>query len=315
MTSGTPDAEARRNLLSYRLDWNQVDEGHLRQLIALARDEDLLGSGWKQVRGQALGGDPTTAMLPLGSTNRFDLRARQAMVPCGLPLIPIILDVYRCSAVFEPSVSDGQPVEAGTTLGQIAGPVTDILTSERVVLNFLQRLSGVATHTLRYVEALKDSPTRLLDTRKMTPGFRALEKYAVACAGGWNHRFGLFDRILIKDNHLAAAGIETSLLLTQFVRHARAAAPNLRVQVEVDRLDQIGPVLDAGVDCILLDNFTNGELEKAVALIGQQAATEASGGITLERIPSLAFLGLDFISTGAPVHQSQWVDIGLDWHR
>jgi nicotinate-nucleotide pyrophosphorylase (carboxylating) len=197
-----------------------------------------------------------------------------------------------------------------------------MLAAERIILNFLQRLGGVATQTRRYVDALGKSRTRLLDTRKTTPGYRMLEKYAVACGGGWNHRLGLFDRVMLKDNHLALLGLaETSTSLrsptrlAEAVAAARRNAPDLPVEVEVDMIQQIPPVLAAGADVILLDNFAPAQLKKALELIGGRAFTEASGGITLKTLPRLADLGLDFASTGALVHQSVWVDIGLDWRR
>jgi nicotinate-nucleotide pyrophosphorylase (carboxylating) len=196
-------------------------------------------------------------------------------------------------------------------LATLSGDPRTLLTAERVILNFLQRLSGVATQTHRYVEALGATRTRLLDTRKTTPGYRMLEKYAVACGGGWNHRLGLFDRVMLKDNHLALLGATGGLAAA--VAAAKRAAPELPVEIEVDLLAQIPPALAAGADVLLLDNFTPAQLRRAVALIGGRTFTEASGGITLKNLPRLAGLGLDFISTGALVHHSVWADIGLDW--
>ena len=218
----------------------------------------------------------------------------------------------------QPRKRDGARVEAGEVLATLHGNPRTLLGAERIVLNFIQRLSGVATETRRYVEALGEGRTRLLDTRKTTPGYRMLEKYAVACGGGWNHRLGLFDRVMLKDNHLALLGFagergEEETRLEEAVQRARKAAPDLPVEVEVDRVDQIPPVLAAGADVILLDNFPPARLRRAIELIRGRAFTEASGGITLKALPRLAGLGLDFISTGALVHQSVWVDIGLDW--
>jgi nicotinate-nucleotide pyrophosphorylase (carboxylating) len=174
-------------------------------------------------------------------------------------------------------------------------------------------LSGIATQTQEYVAQLKNSATRLVDTRKTTPGFRLLEKISVAAGGGWNHRLGLYDQVLIKDNHLAAAGATAGQALADAVRHIRLTRPDLIIECEVDSPSQIDPVLDAGADIILLDNFTTTELIDAVKHINGRALTEASGGITLQRIPEIAHIGLDFISTGALVHQSVWCDVGLDW--
>ena len=196
---------------------------------------------------------------------------------------------------------------------ELTGPSGPLLQAERILLNFLQHLSGVATETRNYVDALKGSETVLLDTRKTLPGYRVLQKYAFACGGGHNHRIGLFDRVMLKDNHLAVAGATGGDRLTETVRLARTACADLAIEVEVDTLEQIPPVLEAGADIILLDNFSSEELKEAITLINGRACTEASGGIQIDTLPALGSLGLDFISTGAPVHQSKWKDIGLDW--
>ncbi len=297
--------------LHHRVRWTDLDPAHLRRLVASARDEDLAGAGLK--RPLARSGDVTTAGQCLTGRGTAALVARQEMVVCGLGLASMVLAAYGRGATVKPLVSDGDVVPAGSLLAVVSGPSRLLLPAERVLLNFLQRLSGIATTTRRHVLALGDSPTRLLDTRKTTPGWRMLEKYAVACGGSDNHRLGLFDRVMLKDNHLAAAGATAGERLAAAVRRASAAAPELPIEVEVDALGQIPPVLEAGADVILLDNFTVPQLRRAVALIGDQAFTEASGGVTLASLPKLAQLGLDFISTGALVHHSVWVDIGLDW--
>ena len=299
--------------LHTRLAWSDLDETYLRQLVGLAKIEDLAGAGLA-VRPERLG-DVTSALMPEGSTGAALLAAREPMVVCGLPLVSLVLDAYGSGCRFEPSVTDGTAVAASTILGRLSGPATALLQAERVLLNFIQRLSGIASETRRYVEALGDSPTALLDTRKTTPGYRVLEKYAFACGGGYNHRIGLFDRVMLKDNHLEVAGATGGARLTEAVKLARTAVPELPVEVEVDRIDQIEPVLEAEADIILLDNFSPVALKEAVVLIAGRAYTEASGGITLATIPELGALGLDFISTGAPVHKSTWKDIGLDWER
>jgi nicotinate-nucleotide pyrophosphorylase (carboxylating) len=302
--------EARRAALCSRLSWEAIDPEALRPLLVLARAEDLEGHGLR--RRPERTGDPSTALLPPGARGRATLVARHPLVACGLPLVPLVAEVYGGGFLLREPVADGTPLDAGQSLGWLEGNVGAILTAERVLLNFLQRLSGVATETARHVAALGPTSTRLLDTRKTTPGFRLLEKYAVACGGGWNHRLGLYDRFMLKDNHLAVSGLSGESL-ADLVRRARAEAVGLPVEVEVDRLEQIPPVLDAGADVIMLDNFDDDALREALALIGARAATEASGGITLARLPRLASLELDFISTGATVHQARWVDIGLDW--
>jgi len=299
--------------IARQLGWEDLDPEAIRQLVELARDEDLCG------RGLALKplveGDVTSKVLQAGNEPASArLTARVELVACGLPLVQMVLDSYGTEARFEPACPDGTHCLKGSTLGQLHGPSRHLLEAERVLLNFLQKLSGVASLTRTYVEALGDSHTRLLDTRKTTPGFRVLEKYAVACGGGFNHRIGLFDRVMLKDNHLAADSSTSGEALTRLVRRAREQSPGLVVELEVDHLDQIPPALEAGVDVILLDNFSRHDLVAAVGLVGHQAATEASGGITLETLPELAFIGLDFISTGATIHQSTWKDIGLDWN-
>jgi nicotinate-nucleotide pyrophosphorylase (carboxylating) len=313
-------AAAAMESLVRRLQWEDLDLAHLRRFVEMAREEDLAGLGL-QPRPKVTG-DRSTASLP--ATNRLgeaDLVAREPMVVCGLPLVPLILNVYGGQARAQLRKRDGATADAGDVLATVSGDPRILLSAERVMLNFLQRLSGVATQTRRYVDALGRGRTRLLDTRKTTPGYRMMEKYAVACGGGWNHRLGLFDRVMLKDNHLALLGLgersakggNPGTALAEAVERARKAAPDLAVEVEVDRLDQIPPVLAAGADVIMLDNFPLPRLRRALELIRGRAFTEASGGITLRSLPRLAGLGLDFVSTGALVHQSVWVDIGLDW--
>jgi len=300
--------------LCQRLAWTDLDPEALRTLILLARAEDLGGWGLRTRRRPRRAGDVTTAAVVDRGRGRAELRARRPMVVCGLPLARLVLREYGGGrARLVPAVDDGAHVAAGALLGTIEGPSSDLLQAERVLLNFLQRLSGIATHTAAHVRALGRSRTRLLDTRKTTPGQRMLEKYAVGCGGAWNHRLGLFDRVMIKDNHLAATGATRGDRLATAVATARARAPGLAIEVEVDALDQLPPVLEAGADIVLLDNFTLPQLRRAVALVDGRAHTEASGGITLGTLPRLGGLGLDFISSGALVHQSTWIDIGLDW--
>ncbi len=321
--------------LIQRLRWDDLDPGHLRRLVAMARDEDLAGLGlWRRARRT---GDLSTECLQAPARpGAAALVAREPLVACGLRLVPLILSVFGGRAAAQSSVRDGAAVPAGARLATLHGDVRVLLAAERTMLNFLQRLAGIATHTRRHVDALGPGRTRLLDTRKTTPGHRMLEKYAVACGGGWNHRLGLFDRVMLKDNHLAVLGAVRpenrkvqgpgskvhgpwsmvhgpSAALTAAVAAARRLAPEAPVEVEVDRCNQIPGALAAGADVILLDNFTGPQLRRAVALIRGRAFTEASGGVTLRALPRLAGLGLDFVSTGALVHHSVWVDIGLDW--
>lgn len=298
--------------LLHRLTWDDLDVAYLRRLVEIARDEDLAGLGLRQ-RPADPGDHSTACLLAAPRVSTAHLVARERMTVCGLPLLSLILSTYGPGrAEVQLRTRDGTQLDRGDVLATFTGDPATLLTAERVALNFVQRLSGIATLTRRYVDALGEGRTRLLDTRKTTPGYRMLEKYAVACGGGWNHRLGLFDRVMLKDNHLALLG-STDDLATAVAR-ARRHAPELPVEVEVDRLDQIPPVLTAGADVILLDNFPLEALRAALALINGRALTEASGGITLNTLPALAGLGLDFISTGALVHQSTWVDIGLDWN-
>ena len=300
-----------RDTLLSQLQWTDLDADYLRQLVGLAKIEDLAGAGLA-ARPERLG-DVTTALMPEGATGSARLTAREPMVVCGLGLVQLALDAYGAGCQFEANIQDGGRVASGEVLGTLSGPSDALLQAERILLNFLQHLSGIATETRRYVDALQGSDTVLLDTRKTLPGYRVLQKYAFACGGGYNHRIGLFDRVMLKDNHLAVAGATGGDRLTDTVRLARSACADLPIEVEVDTLEQIPPVIAAGADIILLDNFSQADLRTAIELIDGRACTEASGGIQIDTLAALGGLGLDFISTGAPVHQSTWKDIGLDW--
>jgi nicotinate-nucleotide pyrophosphorylase (carboxylating) len=215
------------------------------------------------------------------------------------------------SCAIEFTVEEGAVAEKGTVLGTVTGPTRALLTGERTALNFLQRLSGIATLTRRYVDALAGTQLVLLDTRKTVPGHRALEKAAVRAGGGRNHRFALFDGVLIKDNHLAAVGS-----ITDAVRRARARAPALtRIEVEVIDLPGAMEAAAAGADVILLDNMDDVAIADCVRAVGGRARIEVSGGITLERLPRVALTGADYVSVGALTHQAQAVDISLELRR
>lgn len=294
-----------------RLAWQDLDRDYLRQLVGLAKIEDLAGAGLAN-RPQRLG-DVTTALMPEGATGHAQLTAREPLILCGLGLVSAVLDSYGSDGHFDAKTRDGDSLQKGDVIGILSGSSSALLQAERVLLNFLQHLSGIATETRRYVDALGESTTALLDTRKTLPGYRVLQKYAFACGGGYNHRIGLFDRVMLKDNHLAVAGATGGNRLTETVALAVNTCKDLAIEVEVDTLEQIPPVIEAGADIILLDNFSIGELRRAIDLIDGRACSEASGGIQIDTLPALGELGLDFISTGAPIHQSTWKDIGLDW--
>lgn len=298
-----------------RITWDDLDKNYLESLVRTARAEDIEGLGLA-VKPKVAADITTRSLTPSIKTKTY-LCARRDMVVCGMELAQIILKVYEeASDDFECKLTalakDGDKVGKGAKLGIVEGSARVILQAERIMLNFLQRLSGVATETAKYVAALGDSPTKLLDTRKTTPSLRVLEKYAFACGGGFNHRIGLFDRVMLKDNHLAAADAAKGESLANAVRTARAKNAGYAIEVEVDALEQIPPVLEAKADVIMLDNFTKDDIAKAVEMIGDRAWTEISGGVTLESIGELGKLGADFISTAAPIHSSKWIDIGLD---
>lgn len=307
----TTERRYTREDLCTRLKWEDLDTDYLRQLIGLAKIEDLAGAGLAK-RPERLG-DMTTALMPERARGHARLVARGPLVVCGLGMVELTLEAYGEGCEFEAACRDGDLLQRGEVIGTLQGEASAMLQAERVLLNFIQHLSGIATETRSYVDALGTSETVLLDTRKTLPGYRVLQKYAFACGGGVNHRIGLFDRVMLKDNHLEVAGATGGSRLAEAVALARQSCGDLPIEVEVDRMEQIQPVLDAGADIIMLDNFSLEELRSAVELIGGAACTEASGGIERESLPALAQIGLDFISTGAPVHQSRWKDIGLDW--
>ena len=278
----------------------QIDRGAL-ALIELALAEDI-GSG-----------DITTlATVPASrqATGRF--LVKQAGVISGLAVVSAVYERVDPTVVVEPLVADGTAVEPGTVVATVSGPAQALLSGERVALNFLQRLSGVATVTAEYTRAVAGTKARIIDTRKTTPGMRTLQKQAIRDGGGHNHRLGLADGILIKDNHLAAIG--TPDRIAQAVSAARERAPHtLKVEVEVTSLDELQQALDAGADVILLDNMDSTTMAEAVRITNGRALLEASGGITLDTIRAIAETGVDLISVGALTHSAPALDISLDF--
>jgi nicotinate-nucleotide pyrophosphorylase (carboxylating) len=254
-------------------------------------------------------GDITSAAtIPAGARADAVIAARQPGVIAGLALAEAAFRRMDAALSFDPHLSDGSRVEPSAIVARISGNARAILSAERVALNFLGRLSGVATLTRRYVDAVAHTRARITCTRKTTPGLRALEKYAVRCGGGANHRFGLDDAMLIKDNHVAVSGG-----VAEAVRRAKACAGHLvKIEVEVDTLDQLEEALAAGAEAILLDNMPPATLRQAVAMTGGRAVLEASGGITLDTVAAVAETGVDYISSGAITHSAPALDLGLD---
>ena len=273
----------------------------LENLCRTALAEDI-GSGDATTLAVISGDLITTALL----------QTREDCVCAGLPVAEAVFHELDSQVDFQAVAKEGQFCRSGQTLARINGQARALLTGERTALNFLQRLCGIATMARRYVDAVGGRKTKILDTRKTTPGLRFLEKYAVTAGGGQNHRMGLYDRIMIKDNHRELAGLEGPGGILRAVKACRQLYPNLEIEVEADSLDDVSAALEAGAGIILLDNMTDVEIAAAVTLIRGRALAEASGGITLDRIPAIAAAGVDFISVGALTHSVRSIDIGLD---
>jgi nicotinate-nucleotide pyrophosphorylase (carboxylating) len=316
----------------HQLSWSPQIEEDLRRIVRLAVYEDLdRAYDWT-----------TVSLVPEGSTVAANVVARQAGTIAGLAAAPVVLDEMDIRAEWEPRISDGQQVAAGTVLATIRGPARDLLTSERTILNILGRLAGIATLTRQYVDAIAGTKAHIYDTRKTTPGWRRLEKYAVHCGGGRNHRTGLFDAVLIKDNHLALGRqlsspslrdgqdlpMESAICFTpaEAVARARrfvleslasnAQAAAMIVEVEVDSLAQLAQVLPAAPDIVLLDNMAPALLREAVAMRDKLAPLvelEASGGVNLKTVRRIAEAGVERISVGALTHSAINLDVALDW--
>lgn len=255
-------------------------------------------------------GDVTSqATIPAERQAKLQIRARQAGVICGMDVARLSFAAVDEQIEFVAQVQDGERVTAGTVLAIISGNARHLLTAERTALNFLTHLSGIATATQQIVDSVAEHPAQITCTRKTIPGLRTLQKYAVRCGGGRNHRLGLDDAILIKDNHIAIAGdIQTAIKQAQdFAGHL------IPIEVEVDTLEQLQLALDAGVNLVLLDNMSPDTLREAVAMCQGHAKTEASGGITPETVQAAAKTGVDFIAMGYLTHSTTALDIGLDF--
>lgn len=269
------------------------------EAIRIALDEDL-----------GLSGDITTnATVAPGVKAEAVIAARKPGVIAGLALAEAAFHAVDPKTHFSAEINDGESVKPGAVIAHISGEARALLTAERVALNFLGRLSGIATLTRRYVDAVQGTQAKIIDTRKTTPGLRAFEKYAVRCGGGFNHRVGLFDAVLIKDNHIVAAGS-----ITAAIRAARAAVGHMaKIEVEVDTLAQLEIAMREKIDCVLLDNMKPAELSKAVKIVAGRCLTEASGGVNLDTVREIAELGVDLISVGALTHSASVLDLGLDF--
>ena len=256
-----------------------------------------------------LGDITTNATVAAETKAEAAIAARKPGVVSGLQLAEAAFRALDPHVAFEIVTADGGTISAGSVIARVKGNARAILTAERVALNFMGRMSGIATLTRRYSDAIKGTNAKIADTRKTTPGLRAFEKYAVRCGGGQNHRTGLFDAVLIKDNHIVAAGG-----LSKAIEAARSLAGHMvKIEVEVDTLEQLKEVLGHKVDAVLLDNMSPATLIKAVKLVGGRCLTEASGGVNLDTVRAIAETGVDLISVGALTHSAPVLDLGLDF--
>ena len=319
MTASPQPSAASSSAPPCRPDFRQShwDDGLARHVAALA-------AGWF---AEDLGNEcdwTSVGLIDPGARSRLAVVARSQGVVAGLPAAAVAAAGAGAGLAFEPLAHDGDMVAAGTRIALLEGPTRGVLAAERVLLNLLGRMAGVATATRRLVDAVAGTGCRVYDTRKTVPGWRLLDKYAVRMGGGWNHRMGLFDAILIKDNHLAAlaaAGIDPAAAVTRARSFVAATFPLERarrmvVEIEIDSPSQLEPVLRAGPDIVLLDNMSLGELRECVGIRGRVAADvvlEASGGIAVDTVGDVARTGVNRVSTGWPTHHAPWLDVALDW--
>ena len=270
-------------------------------IVRLALEEDFVDS------------DVTTNILvPSDSTTSATIVAKESLTLAGIPLLEKIFELLDSSVVVQAHRIDGETIQAGEVVASLHGSTKSILTGERAALNFLQHLSGVATLTKAFCDTIREYPTKILDTRKTTPGLRRLEKWAVTMGSGINHRMSLSDGILIKDNHIAAARVQ-GLNLEEVVRKAVERAPKaLQIEVEVETREQAQHAIDAGAHILLLDNMSLDEMRRVVRMAKGRALTEASGGIELAKVRAVAETGVDFISSGALTHSVRALDINME---
>jgi len=292
--------------------WQALDKMDVESLLAAALFEDT-----------EMHGDLTSlALVPHNAHGSATIVARTAGIVAGMPLVPLIVSRVDPELAWELALEDGAELACGSVVGSLRGPADSLLIAERPILNFLVRLSGIATLTQQYVDAVQGTKASIYDTRKTTPGWRRLEKYAVTCGGGKNHRTGLFDAILIKDNHLALgrqaskpfSPAEAVIQAKEFLHHRFDNQPV--VEIEVDTLEQLREVLPAAPDIVLLDNMSPAQITEAVGLrnsLNPAVQLEASGGITLATVRAVAETGVERISVGALTHSAVSLDFGLDW--
>lgn len=284
-------------------------------MIKPTREE--IASCVKAALAEDIGSGDATSLAIFAEDLRVagDLRTREPAVICGLELAGEVFRQVDPAMTVDVLLEDGDAVAKNCVIMTVTGSARSMLTAERTALNFLQWLSGIATLTARFVEAVRGTRARILDTRKTTPGWRRLEKYAVACGGGENHREGLFDMILIKDNHLAALRDAKPNPVAEAVRRSREKFPGFKVEVEADDMDQVQQAVEAGADIILLDNMIPATLREAARLVAGRVLTEASGGVELETVRAVAETGVDRISVGALTHSARAVDIAMEMRR
>lgn len=263
---------------------------------------------WNTLREDITSEDVSTnAVMPEDKQGRAELICKQDGIICGLDIFKRTFELLDDTSYFETNVKDGDTVEYGQTIGIIYGDIKAILSGERTALNYLQRMSGIATITREYMNELEGTSTTLLDTRKTTPNMRPFEKYAVTVGGATNHRYNLSDGVLLKDNHIGAAGS-----ITKAIQMAKAYAPFVRkIEIETETLEQVQEAVEAGADIIMLDNMDNDTMRKAIEIINGRAETECSGNVTKERLKSIAEVGVDFVSCGALTHSAPIMDVSL----
>ncbi|QRK05548.1 carboxylating nicotinate-nucleotide diphosphorylase [Archangium violaceum] len=274
-------------------------DAFLDRLISLALEEDL----------GAAGDITTDALIPVDAQGTAELIAKERLVIAGLDAFARVFERVDPSSKVELLTRDGQEVQSKALVARVRGSMRGLLTAERTALNIVQRTSGMATMAQQVMAAVRGTKLRILDTRKTSPGMRSLSKLAVKAGGAFNHRFGLFDGVLIKDNHIAAVGGS----VREALRRARTNAPQLvKIEIEVTNLDQLAAALEEGADVVMLDNMDDEQIRRAVELTGGRIPLEVSGGITLERLPRLAKLGVDFVSMGALTHSARAMDLSLE---